>query len=231
MDSNKPAITGVKKRQQIHKANRTVFLWVAIAGVIVAIAVVLSQFMIKQLIFNWKIIDHETKANATLVENAKAYTDLRAEITKLLANKELNELRVNKAENGDNALQVVIDAMPTVDDRIALAAALQQSIISKSGVKLDSLGFTDGGSQTDATGAPVSTAPEGVSEIPFNFKVSGTYDQVKKLFADMQLSIRPVSVTGIKLSGTSNALVAEIDAKMYYGTPVTTDLKQKKETP
>lgn len=225
MDSNKPALTGVKKRQQIQQANKAVFMWVAIAGVIVTIAVVLSQFMIKQLLFNLEIINRQTKTNSTLVQNAAAYTPLRTEVSKLISNKELTELRVNKGDNGDNALQVVIDAMPTADDRLGLAASIQQSVLSKSGIRVELLSFPESALPTTET--PTTTSTTGVSEVTFTFKANGTYDQLKKMLEDIHLSIRPISVTGLKLSGESSNMTAEVQAKTYYATPPTTDLKKE----
>jgi|JI6StandDraft_1071083.scaffolds.fasta_scaffold21640_4 Tfp pilus assembly protein PilO len=226
MDSNKPAITGVKKRQQIQQANKAVFIWVALAGVVIAIAIVLSQFMVKQLLFNIKVINTETKTNAVLIENAEVYAPLRTEVSKLISNKELTELRLDKNENGDNALQVVIDAMPTEDDRLSLAASLQQRIFSRSGVRIEQLSVSSGDSLAGDPAVAVSQT-EGVVEVPFTFEVSGTYEQIKKLFNDMQLSIRPISVTAVKLSGENSNMTAEIQAKTYYSEPATTDMKKE----
>lgn len=229
MDSNKPTITGVKKRQQIQQANRTVFIWVAIAGIIVAVALVLGQMMIKQLWFNLGVIEAQTLANTTLVKNAEAYTPLRTEVSKLIANKELNELRIDKSENGDNSLQVIIDAMPTVDDRLPLAASLQQVILSKSGVRLEQLSFTETAALAEApvAGQEAVTQEDGPGEIYFTFRISGTYEQIKKTLDDIQLSIRPISVISIKLSGASSAMSADVQAKTYFATPPTTALKKE----
>ena len=48
-----------------------------------------------------------------------------------------------KADPSDTALQVVIDAMPTEDDRVALLASLQQIIFAKSGVHVEAISFND----------------------------------------------------------------------------------------
>ncbi|MEO5690628.1 MAG: hypothetical protein ABIQ64_00395 [Candidatus Saccharimonadales bacterium] len=231
METNKPAaITGLKKRQQISKANRLVFLWVAAAGVAVTIAIVLSQFMLKQFFFNNTVISTMTKTNDTLKKNAQAYEPLKTEIIKLIAAKELTDLRTSP---NDSALQVVIDAMPTVDDRLALAASLQQVILSKSGVKIEQLSFADQSAVTsDPTLAPALAPTNGtINDIPFIFKVTGSYDQIKVLFDNMNQSIRPINVTGLKLSGASNAMTADVQAITYYATPATTDLKQKEIKP
>lgn len=232
MDSNKPTITGVKKRQQIQQANKAVFIWVAFAGIVVTIAVVLSQFMIKQLLFNLEVIGQQTKTNSTLIQNAEAYTPLRTEVSKLISNKELTELRVNKGSNGDNALQVIIDAMPTSDDRLGLAASVQQSILNKSGVRIEQLNFPESAVLAPVSATTSATAPVyGVSEVSFTFKANGSYEQLKKMLDDIHLSIRPISVVAIKLSGESSNMTAEIQAKTYYAIPPTTDLKKETKKP
>lgn len=230
------SVTGMKKREQIIHTNKMVFLWVAAAAVAVTIAIVLSQFLVRQFMFNGKIISALNTSNATLEQNIDKYDDLKREVVKLLANQRLNDLRINKDAGGDNALQVVIDAMPTSDDRLALAAALQQSILSRSGVQIDNLTFTDASAATDpAAGAVTTPATTAVRndavEVPFTFKAIGTYDQLKKMFADMQLSIRPISVTSVKLSGEGSAMNAEIQASTYYAVPKTTDLKKQEIKP
>lgn len=230
--SNKQVLTGVKKRQQIQKANRVVFIWVAIAGVVLAVAVVLAQVMIKQFIFNVSIIDVQRKTNATLVKNAEAYDPLRTEVSKLVANQRLSDLRTNKGENGDNALQVVIDAMPTTDDRLAVAASLQQAVLNRSGVRIEQLSIVDGSTVAVAEDGSVAEAEaEGIKEVAFTFKAIGSYDQIKKMFEDMQLSIRPISVTEVKLSGASGGMTAEVQAKTFYAVPPTTALKEETKTP
>ncbi len=230
METNKPAaITGLKKRQQISKANRLVFLWVAAAGVAVTIAIVLSQSMLKQFFFNNTVISTMTKTNDTLKKNAQAYEPLKTEIIKLIAAKELTDLRTSP---NDSALQVVIDAMPTIDDRMALAASLQQVILSKSGVKIEQLGFGDETATIIDPTTPVTTmSSTSINEVPFTFKAAGSYDQIKVLFENMNQSIRPITVTGIKLGGATNAMTVDVQATTYYATPANTDLKQKEIKP
>lgn len=229
MEAKAPSVNGMKKRQQIQHTNKLVFIWVAAAAIAVTIAIVLSQFLIREFWFNGKILSALGTSNDTLKSNIQAYDSLKGEVVKLLANSRLNDLRVNKNAGGDNALQVVIDAMPTSDDRLALAASLQQSVLNRSGVKIDQLTFTDTG-VTEPTQETIVSDSDFI-EVPFTFKATGTYDQLKNMFADLQLSIRPISVTNIKLSGTSSTMTAEIQANTFYSTPPTTDLTKEEIKP
>lgn len=223
---NKEAsLTGVKKRQQIGKANKTVFVWATLASVIVAVAAVISQFMIAQFMFNVKVLAAQNETNDTLRHNIEVYQPLKAEVAKLISNKDLTRLR---ATESDNALQVIVDAMPTESDQIALAASLQQAIFTRSDVKVDSLSFTNTETTTDGTAAP---AASGVVEVPFSFTVSGSYDSLKKLLEDMQLSVRPISIKSFTISGSGDKLKIEALASAFYAQPSTVSLTKKKVSP
>lgn len=220
METSKP-LTGVKKRQQIQQANRIVFIWVAIAAAIVSVALVMTQFMFRQFLFNNKVYAAQIKTNNTLLQNAKAYDPLKTEVTKLVSNQDLTRLRVDPA---DNALQVIIDAMPTVDDRIGLAASLQQVVLARSGVTIDGIGFVD---QQLGAATTSTTATNGVNQIQFSFTATGSYDAIKSLLDAMHHSIRPVDVNSIKLTGTASTMTAEVQATTYYATPKTVNLSKE----
>ncbi len=231
--SNTPATTGnanSKKRQQIQQANKVVFIWVALAAGVVAIAIVLSQFMLKQFMYNNKVYAAQAKTNDILIANANAYEPLKTEIAKLVSNQQLTRLKVDPA---DNALQVIIDAMPTEDDRIGLAASLQQIILARSGAKIDTISFADASIDgTSTVSTPATTASEpGANPINFTFVATGSYDAIKALLRDIHASIRPVTIMSIKLSGTSALMKAEVTAATYYATPQTTDMTKEKIKP
>lgn len=228
METSRPALTGVKKRQQIQQANKTVFIWVSIAAVVVTIAIVLAQFMVKQFIFNNQILGYESTAADNLKASIDAYEPLKKSVANLTANQDLTVLRVSPS---DNAVQVVIDAMPTVDDRIALAASLQQVILARSGAKIDNFSFTQPSSGVTTPQASAASQTTTYQEITFSVQANGPYDTIKKLLDDMHHSLRPIRVTSLKLSGASNSMQAQIQATTYYALPRTADIKTKTITP
>lgn len=195
MEANKQSLTGVKKRQQIQAANRIVFIWVAIAAAIVSIALVLTQFMVKQFLYNNKVYGKQIETNTILLNSAKAYDPLKDEVTKLVTNAELTRLRVDAT---DNPLQVIIDAMPTSDDRIGLAASLQQVILAKSGATIESIGLASDQTSSGSQALPADL-PAGVSPIPFSFVATGTYDTMRAMFDSIHSSIRPIDIVSVKL--------------------------------
>ena len=227
MEIKASGLTGLKKRQQIQSANKTVFLWVTIASALVVIALVLAQFLIKESLYRNKVIGKMMGTNSTLQKNVESYTLLKGEVNKLLLNPELSRLRV---EQDDVALQTIIDAMPTSLDRVALATSLQQSVLSRSGVTVESLSTNanNGGVEVEGT---VAEGVEGAIEIPFTLRVSGSYDQMKKLFEDINNSIRPISVKQIQMTGIGDKMQADISAITYYAEPKTTALKDEEVQP
>lgn len=229
MEATKPTLTGVKKRQQIQNANRMVFIWVTCAAAVIAIAAVLLQVIYKQFAFNNAIIGNLMTTNATLTQNIKNYDELKNGVARQLANDTLSALRTDPS---DSPLQVVIDALPTTSDNVALLASLQQVILPRSGVKVDMLSVdTENATAPPPALTQTVALPEGVTAVPIHIKVSGSYDALRKVFDDLHNSIRPIKVTNVKITGTVSNLTAEIMATTYYATPSTVDLKQEQKKP
>lgn len=220
---DKRPITGLKKREKIQKANKTMFVWVVAASAAVAICIVLVQFLVRQLVFNQKIISAKGKADSTLLKNKETFEEIKTEVNKLISNSSLTALRVAET---DTALQVVIDALPTADDRAALATSLQQVVLSRSGVGIQSISVTDTTSisATDEDLAADSSTPQ---EIVFNLVLVGNYTQISQAVSDMERSIRPMSVESLQLEGSGNQLTATISAKTFFLPAKTMEVKKE----
>lgn len=209
----KRTTTGIKKREKIQQANKTMFLWVVIASAAVAICLVLAQFLIRQMLFNQKVIGVKGQTNSTLVSNKKTFETIKSGVDKLISNNSLSSLKVAQT---DTALQVVIDALPTSDDRAALATSLQQVVLSRSGAVIDSISVTDQSSIVTpgtAVAAPEVTTPQ---EIKFNFVLVGNYSQINQTISDMERCIRPFSIDRMQIEGNGSQLRASMSAKTYY---------------
>lgn len=212
-------MTGVKKRQQIKSANKTMFLWIIAASVAVAICLVLGQFMLRQFMFNSKIIGAKNETHDILVDNKESFTELQSEVNKLVSNPNLTKLRVTDT---DTALQVVIDALPTADDRVALATSLQQVILSRSGVAIESINVIDGGAVIEALpGETPTVVNQSVTEVPFTVVILGNYEQIRQAVTDLEKTIRPMSLDQLAIEGSGTQLRATITAKSFYLPPKT----------
>ena len=71
--------TALRKRQQIAKANRMMFLWIAGVSVVVGIALVASIFLAQKAFFNEKVLAEKSKTASTLVKNNKVVGVLQDE--------------------------------------------------------------------------------------------------------------------------------------------------------
>ena len=218
----RPSITGLKKRQQIQSANKTMFVWVVIAATAVTICLVLAQFLVRQFLFNVKIINAKSQTNQTLITNAASFTSVKDSVNKLIADSKLTKLRVAPE---DTALQVIIDALPTVDDRAALGTSLQQKVFSRSGVAIDSLNVIDASvAASEPSLAGGVTQPQ---EIIFSVALSGSYEQVRQAIDDLNKSIRPFDIQTIRVSGDGGNLSVNISLKTFYLPKTTVQLRQE----
>lgn len=225
MESRK--LTGLKKRQQIDKANKTMFVWVAVASVVVAFALVAAQFMFKQAAFNQKIISAKSETRETLESNLKTADALKEEVNKLIANSALSSSKPKSSSAPgapaakSNNLQVVLDALPTENDPAALTASLQHAVLDQSGVSIERLSATSG----DIIGENIAVAANDQPvEMPFNMVINGNYEQIKRAFTDMERVIRPMTIKTITIQGSDNQLRATIDGVTYYLPAKTVDL-------
>ena len=210
MDKNNDTLTGVKKRQQISAANRMVFAWIIAASLVIGTCGVFAQFLIRQLSFNNKIYGAIATTSQTLDKNIKAYDGLKSGVVKLVADVNLSALK-----KGDNstALQVIIDALPTEENRSALATSMQSQVLGPTGVTINSFSVTDSGSGV-ASDATVKGTD--ASSFDFSFSITGSYAQIQQAIKNMERSIRPITVKTIDIQGTSDKLSANITATTYY---------------
>ena len=94
----------IHKRQQIEQSSRVMFLWVAGASVIVGFALVISWFLVQQIIFKERVLGEKNNTAAVLKNNNDAVEKLRGELKVLETNSHLNASRIN---NDEKALQEI----------------------------------------------------------------------------------------------------------------------------
>ncbi len=216
--------TGLRKRQKITAANKAVFTWIVIASIVLGISGVLAQFMLRQLFFNNKILTVLNKTDSNITKSVTAYDGLKTDVSKLVADTNLNAL---KKGNNSTALQVVIDALPTEENRVALATSMQNEVLGPSGVTIETFAVIDQSVAPD-TGAQALT---GVQSFSFNFSVTGTYAQVQQAIRNMERSIRPITVQSLDIQGTDAKMKMSVVASTYYQPPTTVSVKEEKLTP
>jgi Tfp pilus assembly protein PilO len=223
MDADKKHLTGIRKRQQIAQANKTMFMWVIGAAVLISFCIVALQFMFKQALFNGEIIGAKSLANTTLQQNLDSSTDLQNNVNALIGNSDLSAARLNDNESN---LRVILDALPAKNDVAAFAASMQQTILSGSGVFIDGLNVPSETSTTEEfeSAPPLVAEPQ---EQVFNAVIQGNFNQVNNALRDIQRTIRPISIKNMSVQGNDKSLRVTLEGITYYQPAKTVNIQTK----
>ncbi len=230
----KPNDVAIRKRSQIAKANRTMFLWIAVASALVGSALVVSFFLAQKAIFNEKVLAEKQNTVSILDHNNKVTAELESEIRILDTNQALNS---SKANANDQAIQVILDALPSEGNSLALGASLQNKLLagvsgltSVESLQVDPIiGLeTLTGDQTtiDTT---VESATGNV--ITFQFVVKGSQDAIKKVLLNLESSIRFMEVTNVSIDSQQDGQIMTVQARAYYEPSKSIELKTKEVKP
>lgn len=226
------ADVSLRKRQQISKANRMMFLWVAVASALIGFAAVVSYFMFQRLVYNQKVIGAQEKSINTIRSNESAADQLLKEVKVKNTSDVLSALRV---ADTDEPAQVILDALPSNPNSAALGASLQEKFLTKSGVRIDSIAVTPiQGVEDDGSNAGDTSVAEGTGanypKIQFSFTVSvptGRADLLWSIIKDMERSIRAINVTSVSIDNSSAEISMKIQGEAYYQPAATLELKEE----
>lgn len=219
---NENKLTGMKKRQQIASANKMIFVWVIIASVAISFAGVTVQFLLKQAILNQNVIGAKLETQDTLAKNLENVEKLKENVNALLADTKLASVKANPE---DTTLKVVLDALPTTDDKSALGASLQQVILPKSGVTTSDITTILQNSEVAAAESEVDAS--GVQSSTFTFAASGDYNRIKSMLLDMERTIRPMDITTLSLQSSDGTIRATVGGVTFYDPEQTVQLGKK----
>lgn len=226
----KPNDTALRKRTQISQANRMMFIWIAIASALVSFAVVASIFLGQKLIFNEKVLIEKNNTISTLEKNNKAVPDLESAVRVLDTNTDLARA---KARDTDQTIQVILDALPSDANSLALGASLQNKLLAGvPGLTILTLQvdpvqgvetLTDG-TVVDASASPDASAG---SQITFNFSVSGNTDALRQALTNLERSIRTIDVTYLHIENQGDSQIMTIQGRAFYEPVKNVSLYQK----
>lgn len=227
--ADQSALTGLTKRQQLKKTNQNIFIWVTIAAVVLAFSIVALQFLIRQGLFNAKIISEQQKTSRALDESKKNVDGLKKNVDALLADTKLSGLRANP---NDSSLQVVLDALPTSGDPTSFSNSLYNKILSRQGVTINAVSAGEAGGAVDPNAAPATaTATDGAQPLPFSVSFVGNVDQLRNTLTDMEKSIRPVVVRQMNIAVGEGFLEVTAQGETYYLPRSTVKLGEKQVKP
>lgn len=221
---------GLRKRQQISNANKTMFLAIAGVSVVIGVCIVFIVILGQKILFGEKVIAEKTKTEHTLQQNLDSVDALKSNIRVLSTNESLQSV---KLKNTDSALQVILDALPADANSTALASSLQLKLLNNiQDVVIDSLKVDPVSGveiSSDNTTVADSSDPNSNS-IRFTFTVStnsNNAEGLKQVLKNIEKSIRPINITNLSIEGQGSRIVMTAVGVGYYSPAQTVHLMDK----
>jgi hypothetical protein len=230
----------LRKRQQISKANRTMFLWVAGASALVGIGIVVAVLLTQRALFNEKILGDKATTLSTLEKNIKNVDQLKKQIQVMNTNQALIDSMV---PGESQPIRVVLDALPSEANSSGFGSSLQQYFLNDPLLQVEAFNVDpvvgiesqDTSGDSTQTAAPVDGATTSDnSKIVFGFSVStdaANISTLKTLLQKLERSIRAINVTSLAVEMQSNRIVLTVAGEAYYQPAATVQLKDQVEKP
>lgn len=218
-----------RKRAQIAKANRVMFMWVAGVSVLFGVAAVGTIFLTQMLFFNERVLQEKDRTIAILKQNNGNVKDLEDQVRLLDTNQALID---SKAKPEDQAIQVILDALPSDANSLALGASLQTKLLSGiGGLELISLQvdpvvgleYLSSSDVLDSAADSVDTQ----GEITFRFSVTGNEAALKQALKNLESSIRTIDITSLKIENQGSKLQLTVQARAFYEPARVVELRDK----
>jgi hypothetical protein len=177
----------------------------------------------QKLVFNEKILAEKQKTVSTLSKNNDVVPDLEAAVRVLDTDSNLEQL---KSQDSDQAVQVILDALPSSANSIALGGSLQTKLLGTvNGLKIESLQVDPvEGEETD-TGGDSGTSGNGV--ISFRFTVDGDQTAFHSALVNLEHSIRTIKITSMHITSAGTSQVLTVTGEAYYQPAKSLELQTK----
>lgn len=225
-----PKGAALRKRTQIAVANRIMFLWVAGVSVLVGFSSVAVIFLAQMLLFNEKVLQEKAHTVSTLKINNDSVKALEAQVRVLDTNQALID---SKAKPDDQAVQVILDALPAEANSLALGASLQNKLLAGiDGLTLNSLQVDPvigveslSGDTSVIDASPVSSGLQ--NEITFRFSVNGNESALRQVLHNLEISIRTIDISSLKIESQGATRMLSVQARAFYEPTRVVQLKDK----
>lgn len=200
------------KRRGIARSNKAMFLWIAGISAIVGVCLVLSIFLINQLAFHGKVVARQVDTLSTISKNKTTLVDLRNNLRAKDANTRLNALKATSDEKG---LQVILDALPSSENSLALGASLQEKIAGQiPGLAVESLTL---GAEVATLAESTGSTVQDVSQVPFAMNiVASDSASLQSFLQRLESSIRTVDIDQFSLEKNSTEFRLSLLGHAYY---------------
>lgn len=204
----------VRKRQQIDSSRKTMFVFVAGAAFLAGIALVISIFLIQQIVFHSKVIIEKQSTIFRLDKNLESVDELKKNVRVLETNSALNSVKAN-SEN--SALQTVLDALPDNPNADAFGASIKNKFVDTvEGLTLDNLSVTSPNSQGEESEGNNSESADSSNALHFSLEVSGSADKLRELLTKFERSIRVIELKSFEIHTSEDKLSLTIQGVAYY---------------
>ena len=221
--------TSEKKRVAIDKAERNMFIAVAVGSIAFAVAVVLTIFFFKKMLYNGAVIGEKQETVATLRANNQTIEGLSDDVRGLSNNPGLVVL---KLEDGGDPLTVIADAIPALGcpNEAAVGASLTDKLLVSPGITLEVLNVTPSGMSggTDCIGI---TDDRAIQTTEFTFTVNGNLNSLIELIDRLERSIRQVDIQKVAFEWDQRGVSMTLTGTMPWTYPTTIQLTMKEVEP
>jgi Tfp pilus assembly protein PilO len=211
------------KHLQIDKANTTMVITIAVASALLVFSLFAARALASQASYNKKVIAEKEKAVSQLEANIAALEQLDSsyqEFVQRPSNIIAGNSTGNGDRDGDNA-KIVLDALPSKYDFPGLVSSLEKMFALKD-YKIESIGGTD-----DEIAQQTTVANGTGVEIPIQLGVNSSYAATKDMLKSLELSIRPIKLETLTISGSDANVTTSVIAKTYYLPEKTINIETK----
>lgn len=214
----------LRKRTQISKANRTMFLWVASASVVIGFAAVAIVFLAQMLMFNEKVLKEKDNTIAVLIANNKNIPKLQSQVKLLDLDQNLIDIKANP---DDQPIQVILDALPSEANSLALGASIQEKFLNQATLNSLQVDPVEGVEIISESDNGASSDDESSNVINFRFSVSGDKESLKEILLKIEKSIRIIEILSLKVESQKDVLALTIKARAFYEPERIVELSNK----
>jgi hypothetical protein len=203
------------KQTKIDKAYTAMLVTISLASFVTVFSLISSKVLLNQYSYQNRIIAAKQVAVNQLKSDAVSGNSLISNYKKFVNSSPINILGSNvsgNAQNNGNNAKIVLDALPGQYDFPGLVTSLD-NLLSNQAFTLTSISGTDQELAEQHNSSSTSPVPV---EIPLSISATGSYTSIQQLFSILQLSIRPIVVQSINLSGTDTTLTANISGYTFY---------------
>ncbi len=218
MGSDKKEVQVLRKRQQIQKANKNMFIWVAVAAAILGLSVVLVFSLFERITYKQDVIGKKQTTVGRLERNIKTASSLKDEVRVMNTNQAL--LDTPRLEDTE-PLSVILDALPSAANSSAFGASLQQRLLNLDGVTIESLTVDPipGVESFDSEGSSSASEDAGENEITFRFSVvveKGKASTLQAMLRNIERSIRTIDITSVVVEQRGDKITLSAEGKAFY---------------